>query len=246
VKTRIYAIGDVHGRLDLLEQLYDRIIDHATTSDVERRVLVHLGDYVDRGPDSKGVLLRVRAGLPSFEMILLKGNHEELMLEFLEEGNGDALERWLDNGGVETLRSFGIDPDREAVDREEAIAAIGPELLRWLCTLTRSHREGDLFFAHAGVRPGVPLAQQDPEDLIWIRRDFTNSEADFGARVVHGHSPSPEPVIRANRIGIDTGAVWTGHLTAAVLDPELPQAEPLILMTDGPDLAEITEARRRA
>ena len=185
MQTRIYAIGDVHGRLDLLEELYERILEHAVQNSAPRLVLLHLGDYVDRGPNSKGVILRIMAGLPGFEMIALKGNHEELMLEFLEEGSGDALDVWLTNGGAATLESFGIDVESDAIDRESVIDAVGAGVLRWLSTLSRSHREGGFFFAHAGVRPGVPLDRQRPEDLIWIRKRFT----DFGREFRGAHCP---------------------------------------------------------
>ena len=244
MQTKIYAVGDVHGRLDLLEELYEQIRAHAARHPAQRQVLLHLGDYVDRGPDSRGVILRVKAELAGFETVALKGNHEQMMLDFLEEGSGDALEIWLRNGGAAALESFGIDTDLDSVDREEAIASVGPDILRWLSTLVRSHREGGFFFAHAGVRPGVPLNRQRPEDLIWIRERFTDSDEDFGLRIVHGHSPSEAPVVRRNRIGIDTGAVWTGRLTAAILDPDRPLDEPAFLMTAGPTLDELEDSQR--
>jgi len=244
VKTLICAIGDVHGRLDLLEQIYDLIAAHPAIEKAERRVLLHLGDYVDRGPNSKGVIDRVRKGLRGFESISLMGNHEALMLDFLD-GKPDS-EWWVEDGmgGAEALESFGIDPQSASRDLEATKAKIGEEAIAWLRALKHSHTEGGYFFAHAGVRPGVPIAQQSVDDLIWIRREFTESDRDFGARVVHGHSPSPKPEIKRNRIGIDTGAVWTGHLTAALIDPERARDAPTILMTNGPTLDELSLAPR--
>ncbi len=239
MKTIICAIGDVHGRLDLLEDLYGKVTAHPLVNEAERRVLVHLGDYVDRGPDSKGVIERVRKGLRGFENIALKGNHEALMLDFLD-GKPDA-EWWVRDGmgGAEALQSFGVDPLTAFRDLAETRAKIGDETVAWLRALKLSYREGGYFFTHAGVKPGVPIEEQSPEDLIWIRGEFTRSKRDFGARVVHGHSPSPQPEIKKNRIGIDTGAVWTGHLTAALIDPERVEDKPAILMTHGAKLEEL-------
>ena len=244
MKTLICAIGDIHGRLDLLEMLYARIVAQPAVETAKRRVLLHLGDYVDRGPDSKGVIDRVREGLPGFEGIALMGNHEALMLDFLD-GKPES-EWWVEDGmgGAEALESFGVDPQTASRDLEATRAEIGADRIAWLRTLKPSHSEGKYFFAHAGVRPGIPLAKQGIEDLIWIRREFTESECDFGARVVHGHSPSPKPEIKRNRIGIDTGAIWTGHLTAALIDPERVDDAPVILMTTGPTLDELSLARR--
>ncbi|MFZ1991564.1 MAG: metallophosphoesterase family protein [Alphaproteobacteria bacterium] len=244
MKTLICAIGDVHGRLDLLEQLYGSIAVHPAAREAERRVLLHLGDYVDRGPDSKGVIDRARKGLRGFETISLMGNHEALMLDFLD-GKPDS-EWWVEDGmgGAEALESFGIDPHTASRDLEATKAKIGAETIAWLRALKFSHTEGGYFFAHAGVRPGVPISKQSAEDLIWIRNEFTGSSRDFGARVVHGHSPSPEPEIKRNRVGIDTGAVWTGHLTAALIDPERVEEAPVILTTSGPTLDELNLTRR--
>ena len=244
MKTLVCAIGDIHGRLDLLEQLYGLISMHPLVEKAERRVLLHLGDYVDRGPDSKGVIDRARKGLRGFESISLKGNHEALMLDFLD-GKPES-EWWVEDGmgGAEALESFGVDPSTASRDLEATRAKIGVETIAWLQALKLSHTEGGYFFAHAGVRPGVPLEKQSVEDLIWIRNEFTGSSRDFGARVVHGHSPSPKPEIKPNRIGIDTGAVWTGHLTAALIDPERADDAPTILTTSGPTLDELSLARR--
>lgn len=244
MKTIICAIGDVHGRLDLLSDLYGEIVAHSLVKAAERRVLLHLGDYVDRGPHSKGVIERVRKGLPGFESISLLGNHEALMLDFLDAK--PESEWWLGKGigGSETLQSFGIDP-RTAVDDLAAVKSkIGSETIAWLRNLKYSYTEGGFFFAHAGVRPGVPISKQSDEDLIWIRGEFTTSSRDFGLRVVHGHSPAREPEIKRNRIGLDTGAVWTGRLTAALIDPADAEDMPAILTTNGSTLEELGNPRR--
>jgi len=242
MKTIICAIGDVHGRLDLLEQLYAMAETHPLIETAERRVLLHLGDYVDRGPDSKGVIERVRKGLSGFESISLKGNHEALMLDFLE----GKIDGWVGDGvgGAEALESFGIDWRMALRDRAAAKAKIGADTITWLRALKLSHTEGGFYFVHAGVRPGVPLAKQSVEDLIWIRKEFTGSDRDFGARIVHGHSPVRKPEIKRNRIGLDTGAVWTGRLTAALIDPEDVIATPVILTTNGPTLDKLERTRR--
>ena len=240
MKTIVCAIGDIHGRLDLLTDLYGQIAVHPLVLQAERRVLVHLGDYVDRGPDSRGVIERVRQGLPGFESISLMGNHEALMLDYLD-GKPDT-EWWVRDGmgGAEALKSFGVDPLAVSNDLATARTKIGEHVLDWLRTLRRSHTEGGYFFVHAGVKPGIPIAAQNPDDLIWIRREFTSSSRDFGLRVVHGHSPAAKPEIKKNRIGIDTGAVWTGHLTAALLDPARANDAPIILMTNGPRLDDLS------
>jgi len=221
----VYAIGDIHGRADLLVLLLAEIAaDAMRDKEARRRTLVFLGDYVDRGPDSRGVVDMVLNGLPKgFDAHFLKGNHEAIMLDFL--GDPFYLDHWLANGAEATFRSYGV--DAAELSRKGA----PPELWRraLLASLPEAHRDffeglelavsfGDYFFVHAGVRPGVPLEAQDPQDMIWIRGPFLQSEEDFGKIVVHGHTPGMEPVIRANRIGIDTGAVFTDRLTALRLE----------------------------
>ena len=218
--TLLYAIGDIHGRLDLLDEIFRRIADEAGAFDARRRVLVFLGDYVDRGPDSAGVIDRLLFGLPDgYEGVYLKGNHEAIMLDFFNRP--DRLNMWMHNGAGPTLESYGLDGcsfDRhrgdEAGCRDDLLAAIPEAHLAFLKGLSSSYAHGDYFFAHAGARPGVPLERQEPHDLIWIRDLFLYSDEDFGKIVVHGHTPVPEPEVRANRIGIDTGAWMTGRLTA--------------------------------
>lgn len=225
--TRVYAIGDVHGRLDLLDELLERIERDARTPAADgavppRKVLIFLGDLIDRGAQSRGVLDRVaelRAGrrLAGFEVHALKGNHEDALLNFLS-GYDDG-EVWRDNGGDKALQSFAIDPGQPPGELRRALLnALSDDHRRLLRDLTLSHIEGDYAFVHAGVRPGVAWDRQTPQDLMWIRKEFTMSTADFGYVVVHGHCPTPEPDVRPNRIGIDTRAWASGHLTCLVID----------------------------
>lgn len=226
--TVVYAIGDIHGRLDLLDSIHRQIIDDAARRAASRRQMVYLGDYVSRGPDSAGVVDRVREWLPEeFERITLKGNHEDLLLRFLD-GEIDIGRHWFDYGGLETLAAYGVAiADPEARD-DASVIALGKDLagripashLEFFRTLQISHSAGDYFFVHGGVKPGVPLPEQSDRDCLWIRNTFLNSEADHGATVVHGHSISDQPEIRRNRIGIDTGAYRSDVLTCLVLDGE--------------------------
>jgi serine/threonine protein phosphatase 1 len=221
----LYAVGDIHGRLDLLDAILGQIeTDAARGSHAERRTLVFLGDYVDRGPDSRGVVERLIGGLPGgFETHFLKGNHEAILLDFLAKPW--TLEHWLVNGGEATMRSYGVDTDR--------LAELGAPAELWRQNfgelLPRPHLDffrrlrlsvafGDYLFVHAGVKPGVPLAAQSEADLIWIRGPFLDHNEPFGKIVVHGHTPGREPVTRSNRIGIDTGACFSGRLTALRLE----------------------------
>jgi serine/threonine protein phosphatase 1 len=206
----------VHGYSALLDALHARIRAHADASGAKRRVLIHLGDYVDRGPDSKGVLERLDAPWPGWTRVDLMGNHEALMLDFVD-GTRDGRV-WFANGGLETLASFGLDTDRpEPFLRSDLIRALGEKGLRRLRGLRASHREGGYFFAHAGVRPGVPLDAQRAEDLMWIREVFLRSEMDHGAVIVHGHTIDPEPQDLPHRIGIDLGVYRHFRLGAVAL-----------------------------
>ncbi|MBC8337787.1 MAG: serine/threonine protein phosphatase [Rhodospirillales bacterium] len=221
---RVYAVGDIHGRRDLLERLHRQILEDAADADSFGKVVVYLGDFVDRGPDSAGVLdLLIDHPLDGFERHHLKGNHEDMMLRFLKTGGG--LDAWLMNGARGTFESYGIEvsdiflslPEPERLCRN--LAHTLPARHRaFLQALEISHTEGAYLFAHAGIAPGVPLEEQSPHDLMWIRNEFLFSDANHGARVVHGHSISPEPEVKFNRIGIDTGAWQSGVLTAAVLE----------------------------
>ena len=221
--TRVYAIGDIHGRSDLLGALHGMIRADAAESRAERNVIVYLGDYVDRGMDSRGVIDAIIApDDDGFERVCLKGNHEDLMLTFLDDHA--AAPNWFFNGGLATLASYGVSPRTDTAamrlshDVQLALRdAIPPAHLAFLRSLALHHAEGDYLFVHAGVRPGVALADQDPFDLMWIRDAFLDARGDHGQVVVHGHSIAPEPVDAGNRVGIDTGAYFSGVLTCLVL-----------------------------
>ena len=222
--TRVYAVGDIHGQLDLLRRLRELIADDAQQDRRERNVIVYLGDYIDRGPDSRGIVeLFLDKPMAGFEEIYLKGNHEDYMLQFLE--NPGLGESWYLNGGDTTLMSYGVERTVKAAGQGRFVAMcdrlqgkLPVEHLAFLRSLTMYHMEGDYLFVHAGIRPGRPVENQEPHDLLWIREEFLSSNADHGCCVVHGHSISPEPEVRRNRIGIDTGAYYTGRLTGLVLD----------------------------
>lgn len=218
---RVYAIGDIHGMRGALDRLLAMITDDLSGFQGEAS-LIFLGDYVDRGPDSRAVIDRLIGGnLPGDRHIFLKGNHEEVMLQVMD-GRDDREMGWLAFGGIETLDSYGI--DRVAVRKAgrgvgSALRAAVPDSHRlFLHHLQMEARVGDYLFVHAGIRPGVPLDEQADRDRIWIRETFLHSEEDHGAVVVHGHSISAEPVVRANRIGIDTGCFASGRLTALCLE----------------------------
>ena len=222
--TRIYAVGDIHGRVDLLRRLHAMIADDAAAAPDRRRLAVYLGDYVDRGEASRQVVeLLLDEPLAGFETVCLRGNHEEMMLTFLEDAA--AAPMWMFNGGDATLYSYGVGhqegatPEERHAKLQRALRRAVPERhLAFLRALPLYHVEGDYLFVHAGIVPGRPLAQQTSEDLLWIREEFIHSPADHGKCVVHGHTIVPAPDIRPNRIGIDTGAYFTGVLTCLVLD----------------------------
>ncbi len=222
--SRIYAIGDIHGRLDLLTQLEGLIVDDAATGP-QNKTVIYLGDYIDRGPDSGGVIDHLLDHpLAGFKGIRLMGNHEDFLINFLE--NGEQGSSWIANGGDATLEYYGITAWPYMTDgqlkplRSKLENLVPPRHRDFLAALYVSYKLGDYVFVHAGVRPGVQLADQDETDLMWIREIFLKSNADFGHCVVHGHSIADEPEIRRNRIGIDTGAYRTGRLTCVVLEDD--------------------------
>jgi serine/threonine protein phosphatase 1 len=215
---RVYAIGDVHGCDARLAALHADIADDVARRPCDAAVLVHIGDYVDRGPDSRGVVARLVAGdpVPGLATVNLMGNHEQTMLDALA-GEGAAMTDWMFNGGAAALRSWGGDPE---APRETWARTVPASDVAFLRNLALSHREGGYLLVHAGVRPGITLEAQSRQDLLSIRQAFLYSEVDFGVVVVHGHTPKNDPVVRANRIGIDTGAVYGGRLTCAVLEAD--------------------------
>ena len=220
---RIYAIGDIHGRADLLDTIADRIArDNREWSG--ECLTIFLGDFIDRGADSAGVLERLSTNTFPTPIKALRGNHEEMLLRFL--GDASALESWRRYGGLETLHSYGIHVADVMRGRnyEEARVSLLQKMparhIAFLRETSASIAAQDYFFCHAGVRPGVALDQQDPQDLLWIREEFLNYSGDFGKRIVHGHTPVEQPSVHENRINIDTGAYTTGILTCLVLEGE--------------------------
>ena len=216
---RVYAIGDVHGCLDRLASLHEQIAEDLANRPVESSVLVHLGDYVDRGLDSAQVSdwLSGGAPVPVDRVVNLTGNHEDMMLAALKGTDKDANTTWLSNGGADSLLSWNISRKVPPIEWASLIPAEHQAFLR---ALDVSYRLGGYLFVHAGIRPRVPIEQQERHDMLWIREPFLSWEPEFEAVVVHGHTPKQEPVIRPNRIGIDTGAVMGGVLTCAVLEDD--------------------------
>jgi calcineurin-like phosphoesterase family protein len=222
--TRIYAVGDIHGRADLLKSLLARIDSDLESNPIEQPIQVFLGDYIDRGPASREVLNQLIARTQTHKTVCLKGNHETFALEFLDSpAIFDDWRRW---GGIETLISYGVAPAgiigaEECEKLASALKEAMPSEHRaFLARLSLSYACGDFFFVHAGVRPRVKLDSQDEHDLIWIRDEFINSEFNFGKIIVHGHTPVREPDVRPNRINIDTGAYVTGKLTCLIIEDE--------------------------
>jgi serine/threonine protein phosphatase 1 len=213
---RIYAIGDIHGCARQLANLHATIAHDLATRPIPSALLLHIGDYVDRGADTAGVIARLIDGcpIPGMDMVNLMGNHESTMLDALS-GERAAGTDWLFAGGRAALQSYGIDPE---APRDQWAAKIPQSHQDFLRNLQLIHREGGYAFIHAGVRPGIPLEGQARDDLLRSRQPFLYSEADFGAVVVHGHTPVKTPVVRHNRIAIDTGAVFGGKLTCVVLE----------------------------
>ena len=220
--VRVYAVGDIHGRFDLLEQLLEKIDRDVAARPCPRPVEIFLGDYIDRGPGSRDVLERLIARSKSHETITLKGNHETFPLEFLK--NPVVLAEWRNFGGLQMLMSYGSQPAMNP-DTAEQIelaqkfrAALPPAHATLLATMPHTFTLGDFFFVHAGVKPGIPLAKQTEEHLLWIKEEFLLSDDDHGKMIVHGHTPVAEPDFHPNRINIDTGAYATGKLTCLVIE----------------------------
>jgi len=223
---RAYAVGDVHGRLDLLDQLLDKI--HADLADrpAKKALLVFVGDLIDRGPNSAQVIERLRTySHKGVSTEFLLGNHEEVLLRILT-GEAELITKWRWFGGTECLASYGVDTAEFAkLNGKDALAivrsAIPPEHVEFLQGFDDSCRFGDYLFVHAGIRPGIAIDQQRQSDMRWIREPFLFDDTDHGMIVVHGHTISPQAEIRANRIGIDTGAYRSGVLTALAIEGSL-------------------------
>ncbi|MBX9698515.1 MAG: metallophosphoesterase [Acetobacteraceae bacterium] len=214
---RVYAVGDIHGCTDKLDSLHAMIAADLTARPIPLPLLLHIGDYVDKGPDSAGVLERLTRGpspIPGLACVNLMGNHERTMADALA-GDRPAITDWLYTGGREALASWGADVEDPA-GWSARIPARHQEFVRGL---KKTHRLGGYLFVHAGIRPGVPLDQQSEDDLLRIRSDFLSSERSHGVVVVHGHTPVRHGAeIHGNRINIDTGAVFGRRLTCAVLE----------------------------
>lgn len=222
--VRVYAIGDIHGRADLLRRLLDMIDSDAGAQKARETVLVFVGDYIDRGPDSRDTIDMV-IGPHRFadRVVTLRGNHEDAMFSFVRDPNQGRF--WIDYGGIPTMLSYGVrlDPRLEPEERLQAMSdALARQLpdrhFRFFEALTLSETIGDYFFVHAGIDPRIPIARQSPFDLITIRQPFLEWGQPLEKVVVHGHSIAPLPEFRPWRIGIDTGAFHTGRLTCLVLE----------------------------
>src|SRR5450631_642188 len=221
---RIYAVGDVHGRADLLKKLFARIDADLQEHPIAETIHVFLGDYIDRGKDSAAVLDLLIERASIHQMTFLKGNHELYLTEFLE--NPRILGAWAHYGALPTLASYGLTPTINANPAQQAELAtrLGEAMPKshgqFLASLKPSFICGDFFFVHAGVRPGTLLTHQSEDDLLWIRDDFLLHEEPFEKIIVHGHTPVREPDVRKNRINIDTGAYATGRLTCLKLEQD--------------------------
>ena len=214
---RVYAIGDVHGCLEQLRALHAMIAQDIADRPVDQCLLIHLGDYVDRGPDCAEVVALLAAGpaVPGATVVNLMGNHEDMMIQAIGTGKAEDGAHWMRNGGAESLLSWRIGRNVPQIVWATLIPFPHQQFLRGLAL---SHRVGPYFFVHAGVRPGMSIDGQKKDDLLWIREPFLSFKKDLGAVVVHGHTPVREPAVRPNRIGIDTGAVLGGVLTCAILE----------------------------
>ncbi|MBF0427824.1 MAG: serine/threonine protein phosphatase [Magnetococcales bacterium] len=223
--VRLYAVGDIHGRADLLRRIHTLIAeDEAETSVLQRKIIVYLGDYIDRGDDSKGVIdLLLDEPLLGYERVFLKGNHEAEFQDFLV--NPTAGHVWTQYGGLSTALSYQVRvPGRVSAEqrmrelRDQMLEAVPQNHHSFFTSLRFRYELGDFFFVHAGIRPGLPLGQQKPPDLLWIREPFLTYKGRLEKMVVHGHSITELPFVSHNRIGIDTGAYHSGHLTCLVLE----------------------------
>ncbi|AIT81292.1 metallophosphoesterase [Novosphingobium pentaromativorans] len=214
---RVYAIGDIHGRIDLFNSLIEAIEQDDGARGHANTTVILLGDLIDRGPDSAAVVARAKEWAKSRQLEFIKGNHEEMLIASMS--NPDVLRSFLKFGGRETIMSYGIDEtfiDEAQPDelQKRMIETIPHDDIEFLDSFTKLIRNGDYLFVHAGIRPQTPLDHQLGRDCRWIREPFLSHNGDFGAFVIHGHTIAEEPQVRSNRIGIDTGAFVFGTLTA--------------------------------
>lgn len=217
----IYVVGDIHGRADCLEAVFYKIDNDPRRHDFERCVEIYLGDYVDRGPDSARVLSLLIERAEKRTLVTLRGNHEVVMQNALVDPG--VISDWQNLGGLETLGSYGVQttlPLNAQITsdlRLEWLSKFPDSHREFLKNLVNFHQEGDYFFVHAGVRPGVSLSRQSTNDLLWIRDEFRQSSAWHGKMIVHAHTPVEAVEFLPNRINIDTGAYMTGNLTCLCL-----------------------------
>jgi len=230
---RTYVVGDLHGRIDLLRGMLRAIADHGEGKDAR---LIFLGDYVDRGPDSRLVVETMMALCETRQVVCLKGNHEDMMHRALVGGTVADYRAWIGSGGGATLRSYGAD------SREAARARVPAAHLRWMAGLPLTSGDGHRIYVHAGLAPGVAFERQQPEHCLWIRDKFLKAPAEeFDAHIVHGHTPrwagkqqAAQPELLPHRTNLDSGAYETGALTAGVFDPDLPGGPlELLVVRDG-------------
>ena len=223
-ELRIYAIGDIHGRLDLLDELLARISSDIALRPTARPLYVFLGDYIDRGSASRETIDRLIEHGKTHESVFLKGNHELIAIKCLSDRG--LFDQWLRLGGLETLVSYGVPAEtlangKQIAELQSAFHGALPQAhFRFFRDLKNSFECGDFFFAHAGVKPNVELSRQKENDLLWIRGEFLTSKDDFGKIIVHGHTPTHEIEVAPNRINIDTGAFATGRLSCLVVEGE--------------------------
>ena len=221
--TLLYAIGDIHGRTDCLDDVHARIDRDVAERGAKNQALeIYIGDYVDRGPDSKGVIDRIVARSTNVRLVALRGNHEIIMESFLR--GQTSFEDWRRLGGLETVLSYGVDARgllaKGGVQPRDLAEKIPTSHLRFISSLASLYTAGGYCFVHAGLRPGVAIALQSIADLAWIRDDFLRFSGDFGAIVVHGHTPVPSVDFLRNRINIDTGAYVTNRLSVLRIDAD--------------------------
>lgn len=221
--TRVYCIGDIHGRADLLNELHEKILVDAEGFAGDK-LIVYLGDYIDRGLQSKAVIdLLINHPLEGFQSIFLRGNHEQILLDFLNLDPSIVLQ-WFNFGGQATMLSYGVSvtgiPVGEKIKQLQSDLAdkLPDDHLHFINQLKFYYENGGYFFVHAGVKPKCPLIKQQAGDMMWIRDEFLSSTFQFEKMIVHGHSIVDQPEQKINRIAIDTGAYISGCLTSLVLE----------------------------